>query len=195
MKKIAIVIITSLIIGAIGISGCTSKAPQPVDYTNLTQNTSTVTQTATVTATTTPTATPTITPPPTPTDVYQVTVSGPTTTQSGIMWTATVYKNGVVVPCDQLMGQVSWYINGQPSSVGCTMTHDANGLAGSPFQHTNSITATYQGVTSSPVLFTDNEIAQPTPTPTLVNPDINHDTRQWVSPSPTPYPPAPEPKK
>jgi hypothetical protein len=40
------------------------------------------------------------------------------------------------------------------------MTHDANGLAGSPFQHTNIITATYKGATSPPSYFTDNEISQ-----------------------------------
>jgi len=47
------------------------------------------------------------------------------------------------------------------------MTHDANGLAGSPFERTNTITATYQGVTSSPVYYTDMEIGPfPTPVPT-----------------------------
>jgi len=117
--------------------------------------------------------TPTPAPSATPQDVYQVVVSGPTNGEYGAVWTATIYKNGVVVPCDQLTGQVSWYINGQPSNGGtfggsqCTMTHDANGLAGSPFERTNTITATYQGVTSSPVYYTDMEIGPfPTPVPT-----------------------------
>ena len=118
----------------------------------------------------TPSNTPSVTP---SADVYQVVVSGPTNGEYGAVWTATIYKNGVVVPCDQLTGQVSWYINGQPSNGGtfgssqCTMTHDANGLAGSPFERTNTITATYQGVTSSPVYYTDMEIGPfPTPVPT-----------------------------
>lgn len=125
---------------------------------------------ASASASVTPSNTPSVTP---SADVYQVVVSGPTNGEYGAVWTATIYKNGVVVPCDQLTGQVSWYINGQPSNGGtfggsqCTMTHDANGLAGSPFERTNTITATYQGVTSSPVYYTDMEIGPfPTPVPT-----------------------------
>ena len=55
------------------------------------------------------------------------------------------------------------------------MTHDANGLAGLPFEHTNVITASYMGATSAPVYYTDNEISTPTPTVTTV-------------PTPTPTP-------
>jgi hypothetical protein len=135
----------------------------------------------------TPSATPSNAPSPTvtpPADVYQVVVSGPTNTQYGLTWTATVYKNGVPIPQDQLTNQVTWFVNGQPggglqgpsgpNSVWPgygpgTMTHDANGLAGSPFQHTNVITAVYKGVTSQPAYFVDPEIgpvATPVPTAT-----------------------------
>ncbi len=133
---------------------------------------------------TTPTSQLTITPTPTSTpQTYTVSVSGPVDTQYGITWTATVYLNGAPIPCSQLTGQIVWYINGvrepndaqdrygidNPSAyTKCTMTHDANGLAGSPFQHTNVITASYNGVTSPPTYYTDNEISTPTPIVTAV---------------------------
>jgi hypothetical protein len=143
---------------------------------------------ASASASVTPSNTPSVTP---SADVYQVVVSGPTDGQYGAVWTATIYKNGVVVPCDQLTGQVLWYINGQPSNGGtfggsqCTMTHDANGLAGSPFQHTNVITASYNGVTSLPAYYTDNEISTPTPIVTAVPTPTPTPT---PSPTPTPTP-------
>ncbi len=169
-----------LFIGAlvlVSISGCTSPTSSNQAANNTSQAAST-TANATTSASTSASVSPSVTP---SADVYQVVVSGPTDSQYGAMWTATVYKNGVVIPCDQLTGQVSWYINGQPSIGGtfggsqCTMTHDANGLAGSPFQRTNTITATYQGVTSSPVYYTDMEIGQPataTPTPAPVTAQV-----------------------
>ena len=196
MKKIAIVIITSLIIGAIGISGCTSKAPQPVDYTNLTQNTSTVMQTATATPTVTPTPTPSVTPSPTPLPTATLTISGPATIAEGQGGTWVVYINGQLPTAEQA-SHIQW--SGVPSGmmnpprpIGPlgSWTIDSNGAA-NVFPGTYTLTATYQGASAS---YTITRIANPTPVP-LVNPDINHDTRQWVSPSPTPYPPAPEPTK
>ena len=160
----------------VSISGCTSPSGsnQVASNARTTVNpTTSVSASSSVTPSVTPSNTPSVTP---SADVYQVVVSGPTNTQYGLTWTATVYKNGVIIPCNQLIGQVSWYINGQLSrgddqttwgGSQCTMTHDANGLAGSPFERTNTITATYQGVTSSPVYYTDMEIGPfPTPVPT-----------------------------
>jgi len=152
-KLIALIVLVMVVL--LSVAGCTSPTSSYQAANNTSQAAST-TANATTSASTSASVSPSVTP---SADVYQVVVSGPTDSQYGSMWTATVYKNGVVIPCDQLTGQVSWYINGQPSIGGtfggsqCTMTHDANGLAGSPFQRTNTITATYQGVTSSPVLY------------------------------------------
>jgi len=176
-----------LFIGAlvlVSISGCTSPTNSNQAASSASTTTSPTTS-ASASASVTPSNTASATP---SADVYQVVVSGPTDGQYGAMWTATIYKNGVVIPCDQLTGQVSWYINGQPSNGGtfggnqCTMTHDANGLDGSPFQHTNTITATYQGVTSSPISYTDTEIGQPTVTQATPTP------APVATPTPTPTP-------
>ena len=197
-----------LFIGAlvlVSISGCTSP-------TNSNQAASpTPSTSASASASARPSATPSNTPSPTvtpPADVYQVVVSGPTNTQYGLTWTAMVYKNGVPVPQDQLTNQVTWFVNGQPggglqgpsgpNSVWPgygpgTMTHDANGLAGSPFQHTNVITAVYKGVTSQPAYYVDPEIGPvatpvPTATPTATPTSIARTPVPTATPRPTATP-------
>jgi hypothetical protein len=160
----------------ISVAGCvsSSKNNQAASSTSPTASTS-----ASASASVTPSNTPSVTPSPTvtpPAYVYQVVVSGPTDTRYGATWTATFYLNGVPIPCGQLSDRIVWYINGLQSrgddqttwgGSQCTMTHDANGLAVSPFERTNVITATAFGVTSAPVYYTDPEIGPfPTPVPT-----------------------------
>ena len=196
MKKIVILLVATLLLSVIAAAGCTSNNQQPVQIsTNTTSNT---TQAATATAI--PSATPTITPTPTATPGASLTISGPATIAEGQGGTWTVYINGQL-PSSQQANQIQW--SGAPSGmmnpprpIGPlgSWTIDSNGAA-NVFPGTYTLTATYQGARAS---YTITRLANPTatPYPTLVNPDINHDTRQWVStPTPTPLPPAPEPKK
>lgn len=189
-------LVATILLSVIAAAGCTSNNQQPVQIsTNTTSNT---TQAATATAI--PSATPTITPTPTATPGASLTISGPTTIEEGGGGTWVVYINGQLPTAEQA-SQIQW--SGAPSGmmnpprpIGPlgSWTIDSNGAA-NVFPGTYTLTATYQGARAS---YTITRIANPTPTPypTLVNPDINHDTRQWVStPTPTPLPPAPEPKK
>ena len=192
MKKIVILLVATLLLSVIAAAGCTSNNQQPVQISTNT------TSTMTATATTIPSATPTITPTPTATPATTLTISGPTTIAEGQGGTWTVYINGQL-PSSQQASQIQW--SGAPSGmmnpprpIGPlgSWTIDSNGAA-NVFPGTYTLTATYQGMSAS---YTITRLANPTatPYPTLVNPDINHDTRQWVS-TPTPLPPAPEPKK
>jgi len=193
-------VLAVLIVSVAGCTSSTTSSNQAASSTS--QATSTTASTsasasasATPTATPSPTASPSIvptaSPTPTPAPSYTVVITGPTDTNYGITWTATVYENGVPVPQNQLTG-VTWYINGVlsrgddatgwGSGTSATMTHDANGLAGSPFQQNNVITAAYKGVTSAPAYFVDSELAPySTPTPTLT-------ATPTLIPTPTPTP-------
>jgi hypothetical protein len=85
MRKIIIFSVVALFICAIAAAGCTSKQPQPVDYTNLTHNATTA---KTVVATVTPT--PSLTPSPTPT-------TNPTTVTGSFDQSSYVFANGTVI--------------------------------------------------------------------------------------------------
>ena len=199
--KLSILLVAALIIGAISVAGCTSSTQQPINYTNLTEAANMTTAVANVTPTHVPTPVPTTTPTATPGPT--LTISGPSTIADGQGGVWIVYINGQLPTAAQ---QITWNSGGLPGAENSATLRalgtagplgswsiDANGAA-TTAPGTYTLTATYQGASSS---FTVTRLANPTatPYPTLVNPDINHDTRQWVSPSPTPYPPAPEPKR
>ena len=175
MKKIAILLVATLLLSVIAAAGCTSSNQQPVQISTNT------TSTMTATATAIPSATPTITPTPTATPGASLTISGPATIAEGQGGTWAVYINGQLPTADQA-NQIQW--SGAPSGmmnpprpIGPlgSWTIDSNGAANAA-PGTYTLTATYQGASAS---YTITRIANPTPTPypTLVNPDINHDTR------------------
>ena len=206
-------IIVLVMVTSLSIAGCTSStssnqaagsASQAASSTASASASATPTATPSPTAspsivpTASPTPTPTPTPSPTPAPSYTVVITGPTDTNYGITWTATVYENGVPIPQNQLTG-VTWYINGVlsrgddttgwGSGTSATMTHDANGLDGTPFQQNNVITAAYKGVTSAPAYFVDSELT-PYSTPTATATATPTATPLVVTQTPTPTPTA-----
>jgi hypothetical protein len=177
-RLLGVVLIAVLIASVAGCTSSTSSNQAASSTPQAASTTANTTTSASASASATPSVAPTstTTPTATPGQVYSISVSGPTGTQYGTTWTATIYLNGVAQSCGQLTDKITWYINGVQSrgddqttwgGTQCTMTHDANGLAGSPFTHTNVITATYKGVTSAADFYTDNEI-NPLPTATPI---------------------------
>jgi len=151
MRKILILSVLALLIGAMSVAGCLNQSkPQQVDYTNLTHNATVATPVVKTVVVPGPTVyvTPTPTPPtPTPippTQSYEVQVGGSVYNHTGYFY-ATV-TNGVGV-YQNLNNQIDWFINGAPAggvwdSYGSLQIHLTPGV-----QYT--ITATY--VTQAPV--------------------------------------------
>jgi hypothetical protein len=144
----------------------------------------------------TPSATPSNAPLPTvtPQPSYQVTISGPSVLQEGQggAWVATVYKNGVPIPQEQLIGKIYWFIDGKYHQTNtmmgdlvnsATMRSDSNGeettwapagahilnaeYMGDPSYPNTSITVVSMGPPPLPSP-TPFPTATPTPIPTII---------------------------
>lgn len=161
MRKIITLLLTALFITAIGLAGCTAKQPQPIDYTNLTHNT-TIAKTAT--ATINPSVTPSITPSP-----------GPTTVTGSFGESSYFLTNGTVITATVSNWQSNPNIEIGDTAHAQTVSMQSTGNGG--------YTYTLEGVTLVPsgrgqggITLLDNGVI------------VASATTTWINPSPTPLP-------